>query len=780
MSVPTPNEQVLQELLALFSHAHYDDCESRTRELLAQCPEHGFLWKVLGVVLRQQGRNAEALLAMQKAAELLPDDAEAHANFAVTLMNNGQLAEAVNSYRRALAIEPDAVEVLHHLGLSLMSLGQFAEAEACYRRVLLLNVDYPDALFDLACILQEQGQLVEAEQCYRGVLEKQPQHSTAHSNLAYILHWQQRWAEAEVHYQYAIKLNGRDASAFSRLGLLLQTQGRLIEALDCYQCALEINPQFTEIHNNLGIVYHELGLEEEAKACYQKALTINPYHAESYNNLGLSLQAQGQWAKAEAAYRSALSINIDNAEVHNNLGILFQQVNNNINALACYQKALLIKPNNAQTHNNLGTLYRDLGLSSKAEASFRHALAIDPDYNEARSNLLFTMNYGVTHSPAECLAEAQLYDDRVQQKIGTVFSHWYAEEQPKRLRVGIVLADNHHHALTSVLADLDNSIELIAYPSTYTLAECIEPYVSEWKPLVGLNDAAAAQLIRNDGVHILLDVLGHSNHNRLPVFAYKPAPIQVSCLGFLATTGLKTMDYVLGDPYLTPVSDAADFSEKIWQLPDSYYCFDVPDNQLTVNALPVLSEQKLTFACFSPLEQLNDTLFSVWARILHAVPNSRLLLKNHQLSDTFIRHTIQQHFAELGILPERLLLESNATQADRLTAYQRVDIVLDSFPHNGTQHSIEALWMGVPVLSRVGDRMIARCGESILANMELTAWLANDDTDYVAKAIQFAGDIEQLSALRASLRQQLLDSPLLDSAGFARNFEAALWSMYQS
>ena len=778
MNTPVPSETALQELFTLFSQANYRDCEQLARELIAQYPNHGVVWKVLGATLKQQGLNEDALLAMQKAADLLPDDAEAHSNLGVTLMSLGLLADAVDSYRHALRIAPDHEEVLNHLGLSLMSLGRLSEAEDCYRRVLGLNPDYPNGLFNLGLVLQEQGRLNEADDCYRRVLAAYPQHSAAHSNLAYVLHWQGRLPEAELYYQYAIELNPHDATTFSHLGLLLQTQGRFAEALDCYQCVLEINPQFTEIHNNLGIVYHELGLIEEAKACYQRALTLNPHHVESYNNLGLILQAQGQWAKAEAAYRNALTINTNSAEAYNNLGVLFQQLGQKINALACYQRALIIKPSNAQTHNNLGTLYQDLNLLAKAEASFRHALSITPHYNEARSNLLFTMNRNALHSPAEYLAEARLYN--AHQKTSTVFSRWFCDEQAECLRVGIVLGDANHQVLAKFLAELGNSVELIAYSSTIAKAECIEAYVSEWKSLVGLNDAAAAQLIHNDGVHILLDVLGHTNHNRLPVFAYKPAPIQVSWLGFLASTGLAEMDYIIGDPYLTPSTDAEHFSEKIWQLPESYCCFYAPDSLLSVNPLPVLSSQILTFACFSPLEQINDTLISLWARILLAVPNSRLLLKNDQLNDVVSCQTTQQRFAELGVLPERLLLESNASQAGRLTAYQGVDIALDSFPHNGTEQSIEALWMGVPVLSCMGKRMTARCSTSILANMSLSDWLARDDNDYVVKAINFATDIEYLTTLRANLRQQLLDSPLLDRVSFARNFEAALWSMYQS
>lgn len=751
----TPTQQPsfadIDELLTLFSQGNYRATETRAKELIARFPEHGFGWKVLGVALRQQGQIAPSLLPMQKAAELLPHDAEAHSNLGVTLMNQGRLDDAVISYRHALALNPDYIDVHHHLGLTLMTLGHWSEAEVSFRHVL----------------------------------NAQPNHSDVHSHLASVLHWQGHYSEAESHYQQALALNPLDIKAYSSLGLLLQAQGRLTEARDCYQCVLEINPQFAEIHNNLGIVFHELGLDSEAEACYNRALAINPNNVEALNNMGLTLQRQGRLAKAEAAYRHALAIDASNAEAQNNLGIIFQQRGQLLEALASYQSALVIKPNDAEIHNNLGAIYKDLGRMSQAETSFRRALAIKPDYTEARSNLLFIMNYYSTHSAVDYLAEAQRYGLSVKNKVTSSFTTWYCQQHPERLRIGLVLGDLHHHEiglfLAQLLPELDGScVEVYAYPThpksdelTVRLQNCF----SAWQSLIGLSDSAAARLIHADGIHILFDLSGHNNYNRLPVFAWKPAPVQVNWLGFLATTGLAEMDYVLGDTYVTPLEESAIFSESVWQLPDAYRCFTVPDIQLTVNSLPTLSNNIITFANFNALTHINEAVLSLWARILHTVPQSRLLLKTPQLNNETARQILCEQFADLGILPERLLLESdNAT----LTTYHRVDIILDTFPYNGATSSVHALWMGVPVLTLSGDRFTARRGASILANAELSDWIAFDDNDYVSKAVQFATDTHYLVALRMSLRQQLLASPLVDTVSFARHFEAALWSMYKT
>jgi predicted O-linked N-acetylglucosamine transferase (SPINDLY family) len=783
METLEPSANDLHELLTLFNQGHYNATESRARELIIRFPAHGFGWKVLGVVLRQQGHITASLLPMQKATELLPDDAEAHRNLGVTLMNRGRLVEAVASYRHALTLNPDTIDVHHYLGLTLMTLGHLVEAAVCYQRVLALNPDYVDAHYNLGRVFQEQGQLSEAEACYRHVLVTHPELSDVHSNLAFVLSWQGRLDEAESSYQRALTLNPHDIKAYSNLGLMLQTQGRFIEARDCYQCVLEINPQFAEIHNNLGIIFHELGLAEQAKASYQRALDIHPHFSEAYNNLGLTLQGQGYLAKAEAAYRNALAHNHNYSEAHNNLGIVFQQRGQLIEALASYQRALAIKPNDAQIHNNLGAVYKDLGRTPQAEASFRRALVIKPDYLEARSNLLLSMNYHSTHSPADCLAEALQYGVSVKNKVESPFSSWLCVEQPERLRVGIVsgnlLNDEIGLFLANLLPKLDSScIELIAYPSyakTDAITEQLHAYFAEWKPLIGLNDESAARLIYSDGIHILFDLSGHSNYNRLPVFAWKPAPIQVSWLGFLATSGLAEMDYVLGDSYATPPADENNFSENLWQLPELYRCFSAPEIDLAVNPLPALTTNGITFGSFNPLSFMNDTVVACWARILHAVPHSRLLLKTPEFNEAAACSTTHQRFAEQGILPERLLLEDNT---ELLAAYHRVDIALNTFPYCDASASVNALWMGVPVITHSGDRFVTRLSASMMVNADLADWIAVNEDDYVAKTVHFTENIEKLAVLRTQLRQQVLASPLFDAVSFARNFEAALWSMY--
>jgi Predicted O-linked N-acetylglucosamine transferase, SPINDLY family len=281
-------------------------------------------------------------------------------------------------------------------------------------------------------------------------------------------------------------------------------------------------------------------------------------------------------------------------------------------------------------------------------------------------------------------------------------------------------------------------------------------------------------------VHVLIDLSGHTHHNRLPVFAWKPSPVQASWLGYFATTGVAEMNYLLADPYVAPSGEEDSFTETIWRLPESYLCFTAPVYDLDVFPLPALTTGYITFGCFNNLVKMNDAVVALWVRVLQAVPDSRLFLKTKQLNDPKVCNITRQIFTERGISPDRLLMEGSSPRAELLAAYRKVDIALDPFPYPGGTTSVEGLWMGVPVITRRGERFLSHVGETIAHNAGLADWIATDDDEYVAKAVEHTADLERLAALRAGLRQQVLASPVFDAPRFARNFEAVLWGMWRA
>jgi len=297
---------------------------------------------------------------------------------------------------------------------------------------------------------------------------------------------------------------------------------------------------------------------------------------------------------------------------------------------------------------------------------------------------------------------------------------------------------------------------------------------------VGLDDAAAAQLIHDDGVHVLIDLSGHSAHNRLPVFAWKPALVQVSWLGYFATTGVAEIDYLIADPWTLPEKEEQYFTEKIWRLPETRMCFTAPAAEVAVSALPALRNGYVTFGCFNNLTKMNDAVVALWARVLAAVPGSRLFLKAKQFTEEAVRQATIERFAAHGVGGERLMIEGPESRAAYLAAYQRVDVVLDPFPFTGGTTSAEALWMGVPVLTLAGERLVSRQGVGLLMNAGLSDWVAADADDYVRRAAAHAADLESLATLRSRLRAQVLASPVFDAERFARHLENALWENWET
>lgn len=537
---------------------------------------------------------------------------------------------------------------------------------------------------------------------------------------------------------------------------------------------------------NQHIALYSAGRYTELESRARVLVGQYPNFGFGWQLLGGALQMQNK--DARPAFQEMVKLMPNEADAHYNLGIALKSAGQFAGAVTSYRRALQLNPNYAEAHYNLGNALKQLGQIAEATDSFRNAIKLKPSLIDAQGNLLFCLNFSTQHTPADYLLEARRFGNIAAGQVKARYNSWQCESQSQRLKVGIVSGDLSHHPvgyfLESLLAHLDRSqIELVAYHTQAKeddLTIRMKFKFEQWRSLVSLNDQAAAQLIHSDGVHVLIDLSGHTAHSRLPVFAWKPAPVQVTWLGLPTTTGVSEIDYVLGDPIATPFQDADHFSEQIWQLPETYICLSIPEMALEINTLPALKNGFVTFASFNNLVKMNDATVALWARILAAIPSAKLLLKAHQLKDAATVKATLQRFAAQHIGTERLILEGPTTlRANHLTTYHRADLALDPFPYPGVTTSAEALWMGVPVLSMQGDRFMSRTATSIAHNVGLPDWVAANEDDYVAKAIHFASDLAKLSALRNQLREQVRNSPLFDAPRFAKHFEDALWGMWQ-
>jgi protein O-GlcNAc transferase len=568
-------------------------------------------------------------------------------------------------------------------------------------------------------------------------------------------------------------------------------KGLYVEALPVAQRAVELQPNQVDACNNLGIVLKELGRLHEAEDCIRRALVIEPDFAEAHNTLSTILTDQHRLQEAEASSRYALQLKPNYSLATNNLGTILMEQRRYAQAVVCLRRALALEPHNAYSHNNLGNALQLLGNIAAADDCYRKALQLDPDYADAHSNLLLNLNYDDATEPSTALEDARTYGQTVSRKATKPFTQWQCPMPPRRLRVGLVSGDLREHAvgffLEGLLQHLDPArIELYAYPTVPNaddMTDRIKRQIERWRPLSGLSDEGAAQLIHQDGIHILIDLAGHTRHNRLPVFAWKPAPVQATWLGYFATTGVTEMDFLIADEWTLPQAQEVNFTEKIIRLPNTRLCFTPPAVDIEVSSLPALTNGFITFGCFSNLAKVNDAVVACWAKVLKSVPNSRLLLKAKQLREESASRSLRERFACHQIAEHRLLLEGPSPREEYLAAYHRVDVILDGFPFPGGTTSAESLWMGVPVLTLAGESLISRQGLGLLMNVGLPDWISTNVDDYVCLAATHSGDLPRLARLRAGLRERALQSPLFDACQFAVQFEATLhqmWNLKQS
>jgi predicted O-linked N-acetylglucosamine transferase (SPINDLY family) len=672
------------------------------------------------VALFNQGRIADTAAHARELTERFPKHGFGWKVLGLALKQLGDNEAAIPAMLNAAALSPKEADVHSNLGVALHDAGQLKEAEASYRRALKLKPDYADAHCNLGTLLQDMGRLEEAESCYRRALKLAPDLADAHYNL----------------------------------GNTLRAQGRLEGAAQSYQRALALRPAYLQASCNLGIALQDLGRPDEAEAMLRRTLELKPDHVDAYSNLGNALKEQGRLLEAETCYRRALELNPALAEVHNNLGILLQ----------------------------------DMGGLEAAAASYRKALELKPDYFKAHSNLLFLLNYDPKVSQQDAFEEAQRYGANVAAQVRHRYSKWSCKKQAERLRIGFVSGDFRNHPvgyfLENLLRHLDReAFELYAYPAdpwTDDMTLRLKSYFAKWQPLYGLDDETAAKRIHGDGVHILIDLSGHSRYNRLPMFVYKPAPVQVAWLGYFATTGVAEIDYLIADPVTLPESQERYFTEKIVRLPETRLCFSRPDIEIDVSPLPALTNGYITFGCFNNLAKMNDDVVALWSRVLQSVAGSKLFLKSKQLGDVSVRQQTVERFAAHGIAAERLLLEGAESRAKYFEAYHRVDISFDPFPYPGGTTTVESLWMGVPVLNLSGESFLFRQGAGFLSNAGLTEWIAASLEEYLAQVIEHADDVNKLSALRGRLRQQIEVSPVMDGERFASQLAASLQSMWNN
>jgi predicted O-linked N-acetylglucosamine transferase (SPINDLY family) len=614
-----------------------------------------------------------------------------------------------------------------------------------------------------------------------------PKDSKNRLEAAQDLHRRGRTKEAESSYRKIISGNPRHARALSSLGVLLCESGRIDEARQYLERASAIEPQPRDL-TNLGVVYRLQGRLDLAAEAFGRVLEVAPDFPDAYLNLGVILLDVGVYAEALPLLEQASKLGPDSPRLRLALARALLKLLRPAQSLLHARRAVEMAPSAALAHRQLADALDACGQKTEAIASYRRAIELDPADYGAHSDLIIAMlldpSFDARAHFAEASAWARQHAEPMRQYVRPLTNEKATE---RRLRVGYVSPDFRAHAIQQFLVPLlqhhdAQAFEVFLYSSVARADPETRWYQDfagdRFRDIRGLDDVQAAELVRRDGIDILVDLALHSPGGRLRLFACKPAPVQISWLGYPGTTGLETIDYRITDPFVDPLdTDLGVYSEESLRLPETLWCYSSLNPELTVSPLPALSSGYVTFGSQNSYRKLHPRLLALWARLLAAVDGSRLFLYAEKDESDMLRDV----FAREGVEAGRLQFEGRVSRPEYLRRYANIDIALDTFPFNGATTTLDAAWMGVPVVTLRGAVAVQRGGSCILHHLGLPELIADSEAAYLDKAVALARDLERLSALRQTLRARLESSPLGNAPRFAAHLEAAYretWRRY--
>ncbi|MEW6314587.1 MAG: tetratricopeptide repeat protein [Pseudomonadota bacterium] len=642
--------------------------------------------------------------------------------------------------------------------------------------------------------LHRSGQLQQAESLYRKILDRTPRDVTVLYLLGMVHYQRKQYHEAVANFERVAHLKPKHAEALAHLGGAYNALGRHDEAMDCMERALALAPHLHEWRMPLASLLCRASRFPEAITQLTAMLKSAPDHAGAHHFLAKIYLTLHQNEPAVQHFQRTLALGNATPAVCNSLGNALSNLGRYTEALDAYQRAVQLAPANDDNYFGawIGIGNAKLSQGYYADAADAYQKAIDHDNPEislrAHTNLLLALHY-LPQTGAAIFDCAKKWNDRYAAPLMPVApSCADLASSSTRLRIGYVSSDFRNHAvgyfLQNVLPDHSDAVEFFLYSShsgTDNLTEWFKALPGcHWRDIASLTDEDAAAMIRADGIHILVDLSGHTGGHRLLVFARKPAPVQVTWLGYCDTTGLDAMDYLLADAITIPPDTHQQFTEKIWRLPGSYLCYRGPDYTPDVVPPPAMRAGHVTFGCLNNLSKINTETIKLWADILRRIPTAQLVCKTKQLRDRDAHDRYLRHFLDNGVPADRLTLSGEFLQhAEHFAYYGNIDIALDTFPYNGVTTTCEAAWMGVPTVTLAGESFISRNGASILTHLGLPELVASTPEQYVDIAVNLASDLPRLNTLRSTMRARFAASPLGDPQLFTKNLEQAYREMWQ-
>ncbi|BBE49946.1 TPR repeat-containing protein YrrB [Ferriphaselus amnicola] len=710
---------------------------------------------------------------------------------AVRSFERGQLDQAATEFRKILEVKKTHADAIHYLGLIDYQQGKTDSGIALLVRSLTLDPENASFLSNLGAAYNETGRFKEAIPVLRKAIHRNPEYANAHSNLGMALQHAGEFDSAISSYRRAIALTPNHANALYNLGVLLFSQDQFSEAIITLLKVVELVPQHADCIFHLGLLSDKMGDPSNAIDLISHAISLASNQPIYHLNLALIYDKKGMPERTIEHMKLAAALPIPHtATILGEIGLLYAKLGRFSEALSYAKEALTLNSELLSGHLALGLTNYATGHEEEAIAHYQIATKLAPNNATIQSDLLFF------------LLRSRKIDDQALFNAHLEFARTF--EQPlkklwkkqsnstssdRKLKIGYVSADFCDHSVAMfirpILAHHDRHDFTVYCYYNHTRQDAVsqelKSYADHWRPCLQLSDDELFAQIQRDEIDILIDLSGHTALNRLLVFARKPAPIQITWLGYAGTTGLSSMDYRFTDQYLDPPGMTDQFhSEQLIRLSASY-TFGLHFQPPEVTPLPALSGQAFTFSCLNAHSKISDENIALWAEILKRTPGSRIMFGNSE--EEAVQHRLINTFASYGIDASRLILKPRVTTYDFLALHQSIDVALDPFPYNGGTTTVLATLMGVPVITLSGSRTVSRCGAGIMGAVGLSDWVATSPDQYVSIAIKYFHDLEALSRIRQSLRDRWHQSSVGNPAAYTQEIESTyrqLWSHWCS
>ncbi|GER29047.1 tetratricopeptide repeat protein [Striga asiatica] len=759
-----------------------------------------------GICLQMQNLGRVAYESFAEAVRLDPQNACALTHCGILYKDEGRLVEAAEMYQKALKADPSyklAAEclaiVLTDLGTSLKLAGNSPEGIQKYYEAIKIDPHYAPAYYNLGVVYSEMMQYDTALSCYERAAIERPMYAEAYCNMGVIYKNRGDLESAIACYDRCLTVSpnfeiakNNMAIALTDLGTKVKLEGDINQGVAYYKKALYYNWHYADAMYNLGVAYGEMLKFDMAIVFYELAFHFNPHCAEACNNLGVIYKDRDNLDKAVECYQMALSIKPNFSQSLNNLGVVYTVQGKMDAAASMIEKAIVANPTYAEAYNNLGVLYRDAGNISLAVEAYEQCLKIDPDSRNAGQNRLLALNY-IYEGADDKLYETHRDWGRRFLRLFPQYNSWDNVKDPERpLVIAYVSPDYFTHSVSYFIEapiiyhDYANykvvvySAVVKADAKTNRFRDRVLKNGGTWRDIYGIDEKKVASLVREDKIDILVELTGHTANNKLGMMACRPAPVQVTWIGYPNTTGLPTIDYRITDALADPVDTKQKHVEELVRLPDSFLCYTPSPEAGPVSPAPALANGFVTFGSFNNLAKITPKVLQVWAKILCAVPNSRLIVKCKPFCCDSLRQQFLTTLEKLGLDSLRVdLLPLIILNHDHMQAYSLMDISLDTFPYAGTTTTCESLYMGVPCVTMGGSVHAHNVGVSLLKTVGLNNLVAKNEDEYVQMAVQLASDLNALSSLRMRLRDLMLKSPLCDGSKFTRGLESAFRNMWR-